>query len=275
VRGERLRLHAEEDKEEELEEQEREPAREVVAEITEHRRRLSFQAHAALDSRAEEDEQRHVVESDAKASARTDRRTARTAKEVKAKEPLPTPTKIGRAFLQPLPSIGSPKEFPAVERLTQEVEGSLDRNKRDLAVQQEVDGELKNRLDEAEVARRASHMREQQKAIVAQKKKEREAKLAATKSKVQESVAEEKDTGAKHSDEAKDSDADRRRAIMSMALASRLKEELQDADVSQSNLRENLLTDLNRKLQKVEQLRQRNEQRERTLAGYMDHRQNR
>jgi hypothetical protein len=62
---------------------------------------------------------------------------------------------------------------------------------------------------------------------------------------------------------------------MSMALASRLKEELQDADVSQSNLRENLLTDLNRKLQKVEQLRQRNEQRERTLAGYMDHRQNR
>ena len=242
-----------------------EVSREVAQELLDTRRRTSFRAHSALEQSASDEE---------KAKHRN----------FQSKRAQSPPTKSARPVLQPLPSLGS----AAAMQLASKAENLLDRKKPELEKTEAVQESLKSRLDLSEVERRAAHMREQQKAIIASKKKERDAKLALEESRKGRDKDSKVGNGSSpigHEDEAESkwgaqeaksggSELERRRAAMSLALASRFKEELSEVAATPSKqqgqqLQANQISDLTKKLKQVEQSRQRNEQRDRSLNAYL------
>ena len=257
-----LRRHAAEEKWLEEEGQRRDPSPAALTELFEARRRKSFQEHSLSETRsAEEERGREVAILAARDRISADKErfeTKLSSNDLKSSSPL-----------KPLPIAIS----PAVRELSDRVEDVLEDSKRHIDSAKELTSSLKGHVDSMEIERRAAYMREQQRAIVAQKRKEREARMAHSKEQPrnQDSMG-ERDASAQESkhEEAKDAETSRRRAVMSMALASRLKEELSASDAGR--LQKNQMSDLNRKIHQLEQSRQRSEQREKTLAAYLNRR---
>lgn len=259
-----LRRHADAERIQAEEGQRRSPPPAAVSELLESRRRRSFKEHASSEARFSEEESLREV------ALRVDRaRSSAEEKHSAEAKTVPGQQRSRVGPLAPLPSLGSPSGV-----LSDRVEDALEESRRHLSATRELTSELREQVDAAEVERRAAHMREQQRAIVAQKRREREAR-AAQRRDGQQASEEAKEARAQTASEAKGEDAreretSRRRAVMSMALASRLKEELTSSDGGR--LGENQLSDLNRKVSQLEQSRQRSEQREKSLAAFLNRR---
>ena len=260
-----LRRHAEAERFQSEEGQRRDPPPAAVSELLESRRRRSFKDHAISEALSSEAESLREV------TLRVDRaRSMAEGKDWDSSEKIVSP-------LQPRNRVGPIAPLPTLasrsSTLTDRAEDVLEESRRHLSTTKEITSELKDQVDSSEVERRAAHMREQQRAIVAQKRKEREARMAQRRevraSEDSNETREESGSEAK-GDDAKERETSRRRAVMSMALASRLKEELTISDTGK--LGENQFSDMNRKVHQLEQSRQRAEQREKSLAAYLNRR---
>jgi hypothetical protein len=234
-------------------------------------------------------------------------------KKIPSVAPLPDnladikPLKL-KSELKPLPSIkgtGGPEnnEMTVADLMEKKklTEAVVKRSNEQLVGQRKNEEELRsklNQMDPAEIERRERHMKEQRDLLVAKKKAEREAKVVAEeerkrKAATGDSFSDEKDSGnnnnrkkagaamfdsknsgAAEAEEEEEEVAEMRRTAMRMALARRLKMDLLESEeAKRTEIQENQFTQLDKKLQQVEQLREDNRKREYILNKQLERQQ--
>jgi hypothetical protein len=189
--------------------------------------------------------------------------------------------------LSALPSIG------AINDKRKQAEGEMRKAQEQLASGRVQEDTLRRQVaaldkDPVDAERRAGHMAEQRDRLIAMKKLEREkrvqaeaerqAKLSADGDEVPEALLRAKAAAQAKARESKNGDEgdedqtndDKRRAAMRLALARRMKLDLIESEGSKLiQMAEDQFADLDRKLQQVEQLRRDNKEREMHMADQM------
>jgi hypothetical protein len=214
-----------------------------------------------------------------------------------------------KSELKPLPSIkgtgGSENnnEMTVADLMEKKklTEAVVKRSNEQLVGQRKNEEELRsklNQMDPAEIERRERHMKEQRDLLVAKKKAEREAKVAVEEERKRKAAAGEtlsdekesgnnnnrkkagaamfdsKNSGTAEAEEEEEEVAEMRRTAMRMALARRLKLDLLESEeAKRSEIQENQFTQLDKKLQQVEQLREDNRKREYILNKQLERQQ--
>jgi hypothetical protein len=177
-------------------------------------------------------------------------------------------------------------ELDGKKKLTEE---AIRRNQEQLAFQRKQEVKLRSKLagiDPEEAERRAQHMREQRDMLISKKKIEREKKVQAELEKNSKSSAEDDSAlaDAVHQirssynttavDGAKEVFSELHRSSLRMALARRMKNDLfKNEEAKVSSMQEEQFSELDRKLQQVEQLREDNKKREYILSKQLERQQ--
>lgn len=199
--------------------------------------------------------------------------------------PLKTSGFLNRPALPPIQSnrsAGSVAELhyqaEALEQKRKQADEALRNNQRLLDEQRRTEDDLRKQIDVGpdEVELRARYMREQRDRLLALKKQEREAKVAAEEARSKEMSEEEeekmnslKEFSASQvvavSEAKEDVDIEKKRATMRMALARRMKQDLLVNEDDKTNMRVDQFSELDKKLKEVETLRIENQRREFTM----------